>query len=321
MRERLAAWQSVLGEARASPLSPAGSNQVWVVAAEDGREYILKRFHTIAVGEPLLRLACEHRVLTHLHRWGVPVAVPLVTDDARLYASSASPSSGGGADDVYVLSPRLPGGVGNPESRTDAAAVYGRIGEAFGLLHRALAEYPHAVPSYVVVASDQLDPASLAPVREFDESLVDKVSRLRSDLIARLDGLPRQLLHGDPHDGNLLLSDGQVTGFIDIDHLPVGPRIGDLARYLANRVLGPIASPSERMPQFQALVTALLDGYASANPLAASERSAVYPAILLRAVSNVTWCFSQGDRTSSYVTDSARTAHWLADHYEKLSTP
>jgi Ser/Thr protein kinase RdoA (MazF antagonist) len=311
MRERLAAWQSVLGEASVEPLAQTYGDNAWVVSAADGSEYILKRFHTIAVGEPLLRLACEHRVLTHLHRYGVPVAVPLVTDDARLYASDGS--------DVYVLSPRLPGEQGSPESRPDAAAVYTRIGAAFGLLHEALAEYPHAVPSYVVVAAEGLTPESLAPIREFDESLANKVDRLRDDLIARLDGLPRQLLHGDPHDGNLLLSDGQVTGFIDIDHLPVGPRIGDLARYLANRMLGPIASPDELMPRFRTLVIALLDGYASVNPLPPAERAAIYPAILLRALSNVTWCVSQADRTSSYVTDSVRTAHWLADNLADLT--
>jgi Ser/Thr protein kinase RdoA (MazF antagonist) len=311
MMLQLSAWRAVLGEASVEPLAQAYGDNAWVVSAADGSEYILKRFHTIAVGEPLLRLASEHRVLTHLHRYGVPVAVPLVTDDARLYASDGS--------DVYVLSPRLPGEQGDPESRPDAAAVYARIGAAFGLLHKALAEYPHAVPSYVVVAAEGLTPESLAPIREFDESLADKVDRLRDDLIARLDSLPRQLLHGDPHDGNLLLHDGAVTGFIDVDHLPVGPRIGDLARYLANRMLGAMDAPDEQLPHFRTLVAALLDGYAGANPLTAAERAAIYPAILLRALSNAAWRLEHDDRTSSYVVGSVRTAHWLAGNLAELT--
>jgi Ser/Thr protein kinase RdoA (MazF antagonist) len=101
------------------------------------------------------------------------------------------------------------------------------------------------------VAADQLTPEPMAPVREVDESLAAKADRLRPELVARLDALPRQLLHGDPHDGNLLLAEGHVTGFIDIDHLPVSPRIGDLGRYLANRMLTPIVAPDEQLPHLR----------------------------------------------------------------------
>jgi homoserine kinase type II len=44
--------------------------------------------------------------------------------------------------------------------------------------------------------------------------------------------MPRQLLHGDFWDNNVLFRDGRVVAVLDLDFMEVGPRIDDLALVL-----------------------------------------------------------------------------------------
>lgn len=53
---------------------------------------------------------------------------------------------------------------------------------------------------------------------------------------------PPTSIHGDFHRGNLPVHDGEVSGIVDPDHLPIGPRIYDLAYFLANQLALPTAA-------------------------------------------------------------------------------
>ena len=56
-------------------------------------------------------------------------------------------------------------------------------------------------------------------------------------MIAALADLPIQLIHGDLTPENVMLQQpGVVSGFIDFDHLPLGPRLWDIAKYLSHRI-------------------------------------------------------------------------------------
>ena len=70
--------------------------------------------------------------------------------------------------------------------------------------------------------------------------LRDLVDPLRAQLWAALADLPTQLTHGDCNAGNVLVHNGEITGYIDLDHLPHGPRVRDLSYYLASRLLDQI---------------------------------------------------------------------------------
>lgn len=303
----LAAWQGVLGTPSVERLGYHG-DRVWEVRSEDGREYILKRARPLDQDDLRLRLACEYRVLCYAQAAGVPLALPIVTDDGRLYVADA--------DDLFSLSPRLPGGDQFPESRAEAAQVYSRVGAAIGRLHLALAQCPYQIPFREMDLFYQLKKDSWPQLRAADEPLARKVDPLLPGIAAAFTDLPHQLIHGDCHDGNMLLHEGRVSGFIDLELLPTGARLHDLARYLGNRILWAIEDPDARGPAFWSLVGALLSGYDTVNTLTARERAALVPAILIREIDNADWCLGQGDTTSSYVTGTIRTAHWIADNYD-----
>ena len=156
------------------------------------------------------------------------VAVPLVTRDGTRWLRAE--------DRRYTLSPTLLAnyaGLDSPDTSRNT-------GRAIAQLHAALATWPHSIESWTYHM----------PTRIFDECVPRCREQLSGDLRVRYETAlarfepgaqvllnPGQLtrLHGDCHGGNLLINDGVVSGFVDIDHLPLGPRLFDVAYYLADR--------------------------------------------------------------------------------------
>ena len=233
------------------------------------------------------------------------VAVPIVSDDGDICVERL------GA--FYVLLPRIPCDVGSLEERPDAADVYREVGTAIARMHLALEGCPFTISSYEIVLDQRLTPQTFPRLRETEVALARTLDRLAPAMRDATFGLPRQLTHGDCHDGNVLLRDGQVAGFIDLDHLSTAPRICDVNRWLGNRMLWAMGSPGERWPIFVSLVKALLEGYDDANALSDQERRALGPALLLNELDAAEWCLGEGDDSSSYVTGLIRACHWLAD--------
>jgi homoserine kinase type II len=91
--------------------------------------------------------------------------------------------------------------------------------------------------------------------------------------------LPRQLVHGDFWDNNVLLREGAVVLVTDLDFMGERLRIDDLALtlYFANSSIGGDRLSEERMRQLRHLVDAYDSGLD--EPLSAAERRAVPAAI------------------------------------------
>ncbi|QNE17271.1 phosphotransferase [Kribbella qitaiheensis] len=227
------AWSNTLGTPRVDRLAHGNPDvRLWSVWGDDDRPYILR-----AVGQwrPGASLTDEHRVLLHLKEAGVSVAVPVRSNDGALYVEHRNRT--------YVLVPRLPADDVEHELLPDAGDVCARIGSAIGGLHLALAEYPRVVESYEHDLLQHAFEGSRPKLpRNIRERWIDPHAEVARTVLR---GLPIQLIHGDCNSGNVLLSEGQVSGFIDLDHLPVGQRIYDLAYYLVSRVRD-LIDPVER---------------------------------------------------------------------------
>lgn len=83
----LEAWSEVFSSPVITELTPG---RVWEVAAERGDRYVLKKVSTFGAPDPVRRFTGEARILTYLLQRGVPVAVPVLSDDGRACTTASA---------------------------------------------------------------------------------------------------------------------------------------------------------------------------------------------------------------------------------------
>lgn len=301
-------WNTILGT-RNEPLSQFPERELWLVQAEDKREYYLKRLGPWRN----LPLADEARVLHFLSGDGVNVADFIPTDRAKLYA--------GEIEDSFVLMPRLSRETFS--SKETLSAEY-EIGRLIGRLHVALAEYPWRVNSYVEDLQGQLERAQMLPL-----NVASLFAERRAERIAAPDSLPMQPVHGDLTPENIVLQRPiDASGFIDFEHLPLAPRIWDVAKYLSRRLRmrwraedqSPNHHRLEHIPPF-------LRGYQETNPLSSLEVAALPAMIAAANVIEVSYFMEiaagvlERRRLSDHdevLADSIEAAEWHLSHWDEV---
>jgi Ser/Thr protein kinase RdoA (MazF antagonist) len=300
-------WESVLGSTPAVCLHSSG-RELWLVRSNANKIYYLKRLGPWRN----LPLEDEARILDHLRKRGVPVAEFVKTDQQILHA--------GAVEDSFVLIPHLESAE---FSADELLRLEPTIGAAVAHLHRQLATYPGSANSYDETVLDSLHGSLNLP-----DDLARKLQEARNVPGKIPPELPRQLIHGDMTPENIILrKPGEVSGFIDFEHLPIGPRIWDVAKYssrgLRTRWLGEHPQAYRHNPLKH--VSAFLRGYHGVNQLHQSEQVALPAAIL---VGNLVEASYFRDVASGKIPrrqlpdhfdvleDTVRAAAWHLDHYE-----
>jgi Ser/Thr protein kinase RdoA (MazF antagonist) len=273
LRQVLNHWKSTLGEVLAcTPLDAKGT--VYRITAAGGREYVLKRVDQAGFAR---RLAGQFPLMLHLASSGVPVAVPIAVD-RRLgqFAVDSGPHK-------YWLSTCLPARC--DDARIRWPRLYAtNTGAAIASLHRALLTYPHPIDSWKMDLPHKMEaedlPLLLAHLpAELQTASQPVFQRIQERLGNQLAGLPEQHIHGDCHGGNIVFDNHRVSGFIDLDHLPLGLRVYDLAYFLADMAKNRFIQPLEIATWFSGL-RPYIRAYHNQNPLAIRERQAI-PILML----------------------------------------
>jgi Ser/Thr protein kinase RdoA (MazF antagonist) len=290
----------------------------------DGRAYILK---DIGAGPDVeRRFAFERDVLRHLDRAGVGVALPI--PDRR---GQALVEHGGR---LYTLSPYLA-----TEDRwleldlEGLARLNHNCGAAIARLHAALATYPAhdlARRTWRTVLPDEWFERSIPAIRQgldvsggavqdrrvkeratFDRAIL----AVKGELRIAASGLPEQLIHRDCHHGNIVVHGEQVSGFVDCDHLSLGPRVLDLADFLVHAVKGRVAD-RQATERWFVLAPALLEGYQGENPLSDRERRALYATMLGILLMFAAWFYETG--TPQHAPRELETLAWMVEQRARI---
>lgn len=290
--EVLRFWTKTLGSAdqlRPTHEKPAGfAVKTFFVIGEQGKRFVLKNVQ----GAPNVnRLEGEYHLLQHLHRCGIPVAVPVLADEGLLSVERAH--------GIYQLYPVLPTPGGESFS-FNVRAAYANTGSAIAQLHQALASYSGCIDSWTMNLPKTLAEEAIPQIRQglsrealtrFEQTWV----ALQPELTNALTDLPIQHIHGDCHGGNLLLNGNEVAGIIDLDHLPVGPRLYDIGYYLADRAkarfTGNSADARWEHDRWLDNFTHVLAGYERLTPLSTQERQALWCIMLAIQLLFAYWLF------------------------------
>lgn len=276
------AWASVLGRATITAMAQV-TNPIWRVTGQDGRTWVLKRLPEWSPGVGPVE---EYRVLAFLQAAGLPVACPVVTDDGVIAHNATTLRAGAGekqptGTDAFQLAPLLPD-EGRPVTTEEQAHT---IGAGIGRLDAALAACPWPVTSFTDDPANDTIGAAYPHLSEDLRSLLDPIhERLREAIV----DLPVQRAHGDCNAGNVLVHEGTVSGYIDLDHLPISPRVRDLAYYILSTLTSADhgAEATRLLPR---LLPAYVAGYRAEHPLSDREIQAVVPLMLTLAAGGADW--------------------------------
>ena len=275
---------------------------------ERGDAYILKKIDPFEWSDPQRRFINQARILSYLAQSGVPVAVPVLCDDGRVYTTDRD-------GHIYAVFPMLPNDSADTEPGPD---LYHNIGAAIARLHLALAACPFGVESWTIAVD---------PVEQWVRRLLGSLpAAAGADLaplvdrwwgaIARALAAPLQRVHGDVHGGNVLTDGERVTGIIDVDHLQLAPRCYDIAYWMAFAVEWRLTGHSA-LP-FADEARGFLTGYGNVSPLPSQETEDIPALALVVALSLLAYFLRKEDLVKeSWV----RTAHWIDEHPDALRHP
>ena len=272
----------------------SGRNHNYRVPTGEGSVCVRIHRHTRGRERIELGLAALH----HARRNGIPVAEPLAAADGGVLFTVA-----GRLTSVYQWVD-VPSHERFDVTRDGAA----QIAAMHGRLHGALADFQHpeiapatelswdfarSLRELEVVAAVVRESGGRGfPPADILHDIAVQAAHIESGRLpgpATFDWLPRQAIHGDVHEGNLLLAaDGTVAAVIDWDMVATAPRLYELLRALDfTRALDDTAS-----------LDAYLAAYSATAPYSAAEAAA---AVELWAASTIcnTWSmralFLEGD--------------------------
>ncbi|MBL4871040.1 MAG: aminotransferase class III-fold pyridoxal phosphate-dependent enzyme [Robiginitomaculum sp.] len=226
------------------------------------------------------------RAIMHIREYAPSVPVPEILKTLAGQNYSIIPDQEGHDRIVWVLE-ELDGKVYADFVRKSDDLIC-QIGQAVGQIDIALKSFQHPklerqfkwdlcealwIAENVSVVED--------PTRH---AILDEIITDYRAIKPVLDQLPKQAIHNDINDYNILANGGlysapKLSGIIDLGDMCFGPRICDLTIACAYIVLGhnnPIKA-----------LTALISGYHAENPLTASEIDMIWPLLRMRLAVSV----------------------------------
>ncbi len=308
VRRILSSWETSTGVVKEIRSIYPDKQTVFEITSAAGRQFFLK---DTSDGPAQGRLEEEIRLLLYLDANGVPVSAPLVTDDRQYMVAEDGK--------VFMLFPALP--CENTNAPALIATAYYNIGTAIARLHRALAAYPYEIHSWHMdlprtVLDEAVPRISAQLINQEKLAFEAAIQDIRAELLWAFKDLPEQYIHGDCHGGNILLYHGEVTGFIDCDHLPLGPRVYDIGYLLADFSKAQFFNNNVHA-RWMETFDQVIWGYEHENPLSGSEKSAITYIMLVTQLLFADWFFLHNDSVRALKNLAA--FYWLYQRREEIS--
>ncbi len=245
------------------------------VSAEDGKFYLLK-IH--APHWPDAEIAAQAAVLIHLAARApdLPIAPPIASPSGDILPRARDNA---GKAHRLRLTPWLPGHAW-ADRKPQKPATYRALGEMLGRLDAALADFDHAGLDRdyawdLRLAARHIEACALIADSEAREAAMRCLVDFRDHIAPALASLPRQAIHNDANDRNLLLEDeGRISGLLDFGDMVKSWRVNEIAIAAAYALIGTADPIGAILP--------LLAAYHDVNPLSEIEIDHLFDLIRTR---------------------------------------
>jgi Ser/Thr protein kinase RdoA (MazF antagonist) len=236
-----------------------------------------------------------------LHQENAPVVKIHLTKTADFYASVE--------EHYYTLTDKLPGIADFNVYEGDCQKRVHSMGRTLAKLHFAMQKIDGKVELWDNDIMDELHGWILKEVREKEIPVRKEVIQYCIDFADLYHRLPRQIIHRDPHSGNMCLENDEITGIYDFDLCQVNSRVFDL--YYA-------FGPSEKnFDKWLALRPYFFSGYQGVSPISKDEMAAYpYMSVLIDLLFVAYW--STQNRDDRPLDDAVKAVHWTYNNRNKI---
>ena len=265
-------------EAQASPL-PSERDQNFVLTSVPGDRFVLKIANST---DDRALLEAQNAALAYAARTSTICPRVIPTVDGEDLAECVSPA---GARHVVRLLTWLPGvPLGSLEDHPPP--LLESLGAVVAELDLALKGFDHPAAHRafywdltrgLAVVGEGVQEIADPEMRALVAAVADRIASRDG---ARLNRLPRAVVHNDPNDYNVLVEHGRVTGVLDFGDLVHSYAMADLAIAVAYAVLGK-ADPLSA-------AASVVRGYQRVCPIDDDEIASILPLVLLRLCTSVT---------------------------------
>lgn len=220
-------------------------------------------------------------------------------------------------DTDFLLLGRTHGQPVNAFAMLDQPSTARALGEGLARLHAALRTCDAALctrEDFAATLRNWAVPAARAAMLPEPAWLNDFASQAE----AAFAGLPEQIVHRDPNPDNILMEDGEVTGFLDFDLTRILPRIFDLC-YAATGILSvtyPHASEEQRLHFFDVL-HGICAGYSTVSPLTQAELTAI-PCMVLGIQLTCVAAFAGSDKLAEQFETNQQMLQFILKHQRQF---
>lgn len=273
-------------------------------------DFILK---DISDTPDLKRLVFIRDVLSHVAQAGlrVPILMPSRSGEIAVVLQKRT----------YVLLEFIEADAypSDPESQS---MLFCQAGQGIARLHQALASYHDEDLGRKTWREDLVIQATNAiaylgdglPAQQ--AAIVRRIGAKRgSDIESSLCGLPEQLIHRDCHPGNILIRGMRVIGFIDCDHLCIGPSHFDLAYYAVHHLKGSTGDGAAAQRWLKDLPQ-LLGGYRVHRAWLPAEAKALPHAMLVYHLMMSRWFVER--RQLEAIARELDALSWIDQHFDAI---
>lgn len=287
------------------PTTGGVNNVVRYIETGDGKRFILRVYNN---GNDSHRVRFEHAILQQLAEMNLSYLIPTTVPSLQTGSSHAPLSNGAEASLFYIIPGKLP-----------KLTMVKEIGQASGELNSAIAKVKldmvspnppyydlykvhHAVTRekfLEVIASSDFD-----SIREITNELLSELNKIEELARRLLDlELPQQLIHGDLHYDNVLVTEDGVSGLLDFEFCAFDWRAMELAICLSK-----YAGEKDAFSFFEQFI----EGYMEHADLTPLEISVVPDLINLRILSNVVYFVGRSIANEDNITSlTTRAGNYL----------
>lgn len=217
----------------------------------------------------------------------------------------------------YLLMRRIEGEPADALDMMNEPVRAQAVGEGLARLHAALRDCDRELCAEEDLMETLRNWAAPTAQREMDLS-ADWAQEYLDRFAQLYPALPRQIVHRDPNPDNILLQDGRVKSFLDLDLSRILPRIFDIAYASTGVLCGSLPNmPAKKRLNYFEVFRQIRQGYDAVAPLTPEETQAL-PLMVVAIELICVAAFSGSEKLRQVLEENKRMLRFILENMDRF---